>query len=582
MTNSKKGKSNNKGNTKNNSGNNNTTTGFSQVATSSSTAMASSEGLATHNSFDALYTSDVDPDAPSLPVIPDIDKMKKMDETQRKKMLLAFAIQLDLRPDHLTAQPTPAAEISAADPTKSLAGPAASTTAASTAAASTAAAATSSSEEPAAHQERGTPNMFRGGREQRGSVSCKRKAEETAEANKRPRQQGSNNGYKTETVFLSGVKDLVRKNDIVFQREFSKAVPGIKIKNAFFTRSGSVGLIPATPHDVNALLAEDWTNHTNLGDSVKASPDRSKIIAHRAVITGVNPDLDDDSLKEELEDRNNLKLTSIKRLPNRATGTGSWKVILGLEDEGTQKRVLRDGLLLGFTNKKCIPPHDNGRTGGIDRPITQCFHCQEWDPKHNNSNCQGVRACVWCAADHFHKECPLFQARNKENAKCVNCKGAHPAWSKSCPSYTEASQCSTKVTAARVVSSSSISKADLDTAMGELWKSLAGVIATVAARSVLDLRAEEERAAETGSKVSGTMLSRKVAATILDNIVPLTLEPASAALSSSALRSRTDRAATVAITPARDFHSSPMAASRSALLIDEEETTLAAVTLVVH
>ena len=511
----------------------NTITGSSQIASTS-----------TANSFDVLG-GDVEAHEQPLPAIPDIPGMDKMNERQKQLYLLQIAEKLDLTPvntgiaEILAENPAAAASPTAAKgagavPKSAAAKAAAKSAAAKSAAAKSAAAKSAVGKSAAAYGlsdstgataresaanstptpmqlKNGMPNGLGGGRDR--SESRKRKANEEMEANKRPRQQGSNNGSKTETVFLSGVKDEIKKNGIIFKREFSRVVKGIKIIQVFFTRSGSVGLIPATPRDVNALLAEDWSKHTELGDSVEASPARAKIIKHIAIIKGVDPNLDDNTLKEELESMNNLSLTSIERCIHRESGTKTWKVKLGLENEETLKRVLKGGLLLGFTKHKCIPVFDRRNSEQAEQPISQCFKCQKWDPKHTNSNCQGVRACLWCAADHFHKECPLFQARNKENAKCVNCKGAHPAWSKSCPSYTEASQCSTKVTAARVVSSSSISKADLDTAMGELWKSLAGVIATVAARSVLDLRAEEERAAEAGSKVSGTMLAKKVAAT---------------------------------------------------------------------
>ena len=69
------------------------------------------------------------------------------------------------------------------------------------------------------------------------------------------------------------------------------------------------------------------------------------------------------------------------------------------------------------------------------------------------------------------------------------------------------------------------------------------------------------------------------AAVFMISIVVLTLPPASATLSSSALRSRIDLVIATAMTGARVSHKFPIAASRSALLVDEEETTLAAVAL---
>ena len=81
------------------------------------------------------------------------------------------------------------------------------------------------------------------------------------------------------------------------------------------------------------------------------------------------------------------------------------------------------------------------------------------------------------------------------------------------------------------------------------------------------------------------------AAVLMTSSVVLTLVPASAALFSSALRSRIDLVTAVARTFARHCHNTPMAesisalflataASRSALLVEEEETTFAADTLV--
>ena len=125
----------------------------------------------------------------------------------------------------------------------------------------------------------------------------------------------------------------------------------------------------------------------------------------------MDPELADDILKEEIESRNNLKLTDFSRFTHKETGTKLWKVKIGLEDEGTMKRVLKDGVFLGYTKHKCDPYFDRNRAGNTDQSINQCYNCQKWDPKHTRTNCPGVRACLWCAVDHFHKDCPLFQAR---------------------------------------------------------------------------------------------------------------------------------------------------------------------------
>ena len=107
------------------------------------------------------------------------------------------------------------------------------------------------------------------------------------------------------------------------------------------------------------------------------------MIEHKVVITGVDPELDDDILKEELESRNNLKLTNISRFFHKETKTKIWKVGVVLENEETLKRVLKDGVFLGYTRHKCILPFGrsiDGNAKSTEQTIGQCFKCQKWNP----------------------------------------------------------------------------------------------------------------------------------------------------------------------------------------------------------
>ena len=110
-----------------------------------------------------------------------------------------------------------------------------------------------------------------------------------------------------------------------------------------------------------------------------------------------------------------------------------------------------------------------------------------------SNQCKAKRVCLWCASEeHPHRDCPHFQKRDRGNAKCANCNEAHPAWTKTCAAYLTASQRSTRApSAAKVVSSSSVSRAELDervkSAMGQIWDILAVIIPTVVSKAVLDL-----------------------------------------------------------------------------------------------
>ena len=310
---------------------------------------------------------------------------------------------------------------------------------------------------------------------------------------KKPRQMSPITSGKVEPVFLSGLKDEVN-NGISFEREFTKAVPHIKIKQVHFTRLGCAVLTPAAPEDFSRLMKEDWKSHLSLGSNLEASLDKSKTVEYKAVVTGVDPSLDDDVLKEEMEKRNNLTLTSIARFLHKATKAKTWKVIICLENEETQKRVLKEGIFLGFTHHKCEEARAKQRHDRADNPTSQCYRCQKWNPDHTSKDCKAKQACLWCGSEHFHKECPHFQNRDMNNAKCANCNEAHPAWSKSCSAYIVASQSQPRISAANIVSSNSVSRSDLDQEMKkdkrQLWESMALVISTIVSRSLLDLNEE--------------------------------------------------------------------------------------------
>ena len=151
-----------------------------------------------------------------------------------------------------------------------------------------------------------------------------------------------------ESVFLTGFKKEVTKNGIVFERELKKSLPHINVKQVKINRSGCVILSPSAPEDFSRLMKEDWSKHVSLGSNIKVSVHKDKKVEYKVVIKGVDPELDDATLKTELEERNNLKVTNLARLLHKPTGGKTWKIIVSLENEETQKRVLRDNVFFGL------------------------------------------------------------------------------------------------------------------------------------------------------------------------------------------------------------------------------------------
>ena len=425
----------------NNKNNNNNITGSSEIASTSTMATASTpNAILTENRFSAFSgDASINSSFQSLPGTPrdnGLDLLSQMsghEEEAKKRVFNELAKNLGMQ--HRLKDPDVASKKSY----------------------DASAASMGTNSVPA--------NSTTGSVHRKSSVSRKRGLTGAADAGdpKRIGQISSISSSKVEKVFLSGISDKIKKNGIIFQKEFDKALPNMKISQVNFTHSGSVILTPTTPADFSRLMKEDWSKQVSLGS-----------------------------------ERNNLKVTNLVRLLNKGTRTKIWRVLITLENEETQKRVLREGIFLGFTHHRCEPPHDKPRDGGFASNISQCFRCQKWDPDHSSGQCTAKRACLWCGAEHPHKECPHFQERNKGQAKCANCNEAHPAWSKTCQAFQTASQRSTKTSAARIVSSSSVSKAELDTAvelavniaMGKIWESLAVVISTVVSKAVLDLNEE--------------------------------------------------------------------------------------------
>lgn len=69
------------------------------------------------------------------------------------------------------------------------------------------------------------------------------------------------------------------------------------------------------------------------------------------------------------------------------------------------------------------------------KKVTQCHRCQAWG--HATSNCFAEPSCLKCAGQHLTYEC----TKTKDTpAKCVNCKGDHPANAIICPVYIERTQ----------------------------------------------------------------------------------------------------------------------------------------------
>ena len=83
------------------------------------------------------------------------------------------------------------------------------------------------------------------------------------------------------------------------------------------------------------------------------------------------------------------------------------------------KEIIENGIKLAYTNYRVE------KWVFTKRP-TQCFNCKEIG--HTKELCKKTPKCALCSGEHNFKDC-----NNKDNLKCVNCKGTHASFSRLCP-----------------------------------------------------------------------------------------------------------------------------------------------------
>ncbi|XP_066974256.1 uncharacterized protein [Macrobrachium rosenbergii] len=130
--------------------------------------------------------------------------------------------------------------------------------------------------------------------------------------------------------------------------------------------------------------------------------------------------LSEEELKYEIEQRNQVKVTSIIKLPSTKT---TFKVKL----ETTQ--MVRDCLIKGLLiSGQSFPPRYLKQEIHVVPP--QCMRCYSYE--HIKKNCpmpSTYKICSICASDeHYWTDC-----NNQINHKCITCSGDHPTMAARCP-----------------------------------------------------------------------------------------------------------------------------------------------------
>lgn len=176
-------------------------------------------------------------------------------------------------------------------------------------------------------------------------------------------------------------------------------------------RSGDLLVEVETEQQSKALLGL-----TSIADrKVTVTPHRS-LNTIRGVIS--EDDLLESTEDEILEGLSNQGVIAVRRITFRREDQEKPSKHLVLTFNST---TLPQTVKAGYLNCKVRPFIPNPR---------RCFSCQRFG--HGAATCRGRTTCGKCSSnDHPTDSCA------SDFSKCVNCSGAHPAYSRSCPKFKE-------------------------------------------------------------------------------------------------------------------------------------------------
>ena len=199
-------------------------------------------------------------------------------------------------------------------------------------------------------------------------------------------------------------KNLAKVNPLKAAKEFHRICGTLRSMN----RSGSS--LVAVCH--NTKQAQKLREITRFCDVEVTVTEGSPLNATRGVIKGVDLDITEPELLEELGDT----VISVKRMKKRIDGkiTSIGAVIIDFKC-----KKLPDSIYLGYEQKKVTE---------FRPPVQRCFNCQKYG--HAAGRCYAKSRCPRCGENHKWEEC-----KNKDSPKCANCGGDHSAAYLGCSQY---------------------------------------------------------------------------------------------------------------------------------------------------
>ena len=132
---------------------------------------------------------------------------------------------------------------------------------------------------------------------------------------------------------------------------------------------------------------------------------------NRSLTRSLSKTLTSQEEMDEILTRQELPYKSVKRIISRQYGTPTKLFRLILKDEGTRKKLIRDGINLDQMHYKCEAAREDSKS---HPKIMQCYKCQQLGD-HLAAACPNEQKCVQCSGPHRKSKCTV----SKEEFKSI-------------------------------------------------------------------------------------------------------------------------------------------------------------------
>jgi hypothetical protein len=131
----------------------------------------------------------------------------------------------------------------------------------------------------------------------------------------------------------------------------------------------------------------------------------------------------EDELKQTIREVNYITVARCKAKLPREGDRPYGSLILEVEEVTDAQSLCERGLVVDAQIFNCEP-----YSGELQ--VTQCFKCHAYG--HKARTCTKKEKCGFCGDPQHNGGDPACPRRKDRAPKCINCKGPHPAWDRSC------------------------------------------------------------------------------------------------------------------------------------------------------